>query len=42
MANENGHNTGGRVMGLAMGKNLSELSEPSGSGGLRVLFLPVI
>ena len=39
MANENGHNTGGHVMGLAMGKNLSE---PSGSGGLRVLFLPVI
>ena len=41
MANENGHDTGGRVMGLAMGKTLSELSESYGSGGLRVLFLPV-
>lgn len=38
VANENGQGTGGRVMGLATGRNSSELC---GSGGLSVLFLLV-
>ena len=38
VANEKGHETGGRVMGLATGKNSSELC---GNGGLSVLFLLV-
>lgn len=40
VANENGHEeAGGRVMGLATGKNSSELL---GRGGLSVLFLPLV
>ena len=38
VANENGHETGGRVMGLVTGRNSSELC---GSGGLSMLFLLV-